>query len=139
MTTDGQFDKMYQDALYLDPTKADLTKTEASVTDGVLVVTAPQNAKPEPMDIQAIRGQPPALETDENSGFRVALDMPGVSVNKLSIKIHGNVMLIRGERSIGEEIMVLRRLVKRNGGPCVLAGRSVDCHHCHSYRQSDYR
>eukprot|EP00977_Amphora_coffeiformis_P008726 scaffold1982_cov93-Amphora_coffeaeformis.AAC.48 len=112
MTTNGEVDKTYQDVFYLDPTKAELAEIKANLIDGVLTITAPKKAKPEPIAIQAVSVQPPMETGEESTGFRVTLDMPGIKPSKLSIKVHDNVLSLRGERPMCDEIMVLRRMVE---------------------------
>jgi HSP20 family molecular chaperone IbpA len=99
--------KTYQEILYVDPLKADLSQAEATLKEGVLAVKVPKKIKPDSIQVEVVVSQPPSPTEEE---FRVSVDLPGVKASDLVIKIRDDALLLRGRRSLGENTFELRRL-----------------------------
>lgn len=107
--TGTEVSKTYQEILYVDPIKADLSLAQANLNEGVLTLTVPKKVIAQDIEVKVWSTYPPADAAGANE-FRVSEDLPGVKAGRVSVQVSNDRMTVRGERPIGSETMEMRRV-----------------------------
>lgn len=98
----------YQDVMYVDPYKADMDRATAYLTEGVLTIKIPKKVTVDSLELKAVATTPPEPDTSANE-FHLTADIPGVKPSDLKLKVTNDYLFVRGERSIGQHVVITRR------------------------------
>ena len=93
----------------LDENLVDPALLRASLTDGVLTITAPKKEEPAPVVVSIQTSEPPAVD---EAGLHLTLDVPGIKASDMKVEFHKGKLSVSGER-IKTSVQGKRQIVSK--------------------------